>query len=216
MDEEQSVSAQAGAAAAEGQGREAGGGSSGHQMSRERTSNTTGAESNAGGGWEAGANSGGGSASEIEKAGFAHVRAPDHAPAGKRSMVENGGAESERSLRRRKFGVFLDHGVLESVKRAQSSELSQASRDGKDRLEAGNGSGRAVHVLMQLKGNHSLRSPPNSDGSAGSVGISFLCARTRACALRTFQIVVSAECIGGGGSLRAVRLERGVIRRTVA
>ena len=86
-------------------------------------------------------------------------------------MVESDGTESERSLRRRKFGVFLDHSVLESVKRAHSSELSQASRDGKDRLEVGSASGRSADdMLLHFKGNHSLRSPPNSDGSMGSVG----------------------------------------------
>ena len=45
----------------------------------------------------------------------AHRNAPGHAPAGKRSLVvEGGGAERGRSPRRRKFGVSVDHPVFET------------------------------------------------------------------------------------------------------
>jgi hypothetical protein len=101
-------------------------------------------------------------ASGMGTGGYAHVRAPDHAPAGKRSPEEAMGAESDRSVRRRKFGVFLDHGVLESVRNGDTRLEVLGSKD-KD------SSSRAVDALLHLEGGHPMRSPASSD-SGGSVG----------------------------------------------
>lgn len=108
---------------------------------------------------------------------FAHVSAPDHAPAGKRSTTDAPGLEGERSVRRKKFGVFLDHGVLESVK---NGDPGQDGHGSKDRLEAGvaagSGSSSAIDALMSFKGSQSTRSPPSSESSVGSVGNSIAAA----------------------------------------
>ena len=101
-------------------------------------------------------------ASGMGTGGYAHVRAPDHAPAGKRSPEEAMGAESDRSVRRRKFGVFLDHGVLESVRNGDTGSEVLGSKD-KDSAPS-----RAVDALLHLEGGHPMRSPASSD-SGGSV-----------------------------------------------